>query len=334
MAYGFHDVPVEPSAYGEAMYHRGRALVERHGLRMETLVWDADEVLWDWAMSGPLLFARMPLAVVGNLGHREWIAVRAGILELLWGMRHASLSLGLDPHVRIWTSGYPWRLWRILREIRGFEELLGPPGYGVEGGAEVLRRHPRVFTRPDYVDIVHRLLDRREREPLLEALAEPARSTIRRQLETRPHDSGFKIPELAMLAGREGFGAARFLVDDARRNVEWFLAAGRSAVHVKSVTPRLFGVIPNSAWSPRRFLERSASRVVEAVSEALAGLASADAPRIAEAVMSLAGVGERHDDPPPPRVMEIDIPSEVLWREWINPMRELKRAFKKARATP
>ena len=325
----FDDIPgVTRTPYGEAMYARGRALVEG-GLDLSHLVWDADEVLWDWALSGVRLMSSIPLAIFGWLGHREWIALRPGMLELLWGMHHEALERGKDPHVRIWTSGYPWRLWKILREVPGFGELLGPPFVLAQTDPSRMRDHPRVFTRPDYVAIVGDLLDPEVREARLATLPEPARTAIARQLDAGPDDSGFKIPELALLFGKEAFASARFLIDDARRNVEWFRDAGRSAVHVRSHTPRIvFGKIPNSAWSPARFLERSGHRFTQAIADALASLAGDDAPVIAEAR------GAPDDAHPPNRIFTIDVPSDVLWREWINPMRKLRKAMKAAARQP
>lgn len=326
----FDDIPgIARTPYGEQMYARGRALVEGGLVELSHLVWDADEVLWDWALSGVRLMRSLPLAMFGRLGHREWIALRPGMLELLWGMHHAALERGADPHVRIWTSGYPWRLWRILREVPGFSELLGPPHALADDDPAALRDHPRVFTRPDYVAIVSELLDPDVRAARLATLPEPARSTIAARLDLGPDDSGFKIPELALLFGKQAFAEARVLIDDVRRNVEWFRDAGRSAVHVRSRTPRIvFGKIPNSAWAPVRFLERSGHRIAQGIADALASLAGDDAPAIAEAR------GEPDAESRPQRVFTIDIPNDVLWREWITPMRRLRKAMKaNARAT-
>ena len=230
------DIPgVGRSSYGEAMYLRGRELVAG-GIDLSHLVWDADEVLWDWVLSGVRLMSSLPLAILGRLGHREYIAVRPGMIELLWGMHHEALERGRDPHVRIWTSGYPWRLWKILRQIEGFDELLGPPASLLSGDARLLSEHPRIFTRPDYVSIVRDLLHPEVRAERLATLSEPARSAIAAQLSSRPDDSGYKIPELAIWHGKSAFAEARFLIDDARNNVEWFKAAGRSAVHVRSLS--------------------------------------------------------------------------------------------------
>jgi hypothetical protein len=328
MPLAFHDAPLTPSAFGEAMYHRGRDLVSRVGLRLDALVWDADEILWDWVMSGGLLLAKMPLLFVGHLGHREWVAFRPGMLELLWGMRHASLELGLDPHLRIWTSGYPWRLWKILREVEGFEALLGPPFSPAD--VDSIRAHPRVFTRPDYVAIVTELLHDKARIERLSSMSEAARTAILRQLDERPDDSGFKIPELALLAGRDGFRTSQILIDDVPRNVAWFHAAGRSALHIESMTPRVvFGLIPNSVWGPRRFLGSHTSRVVSAMADALETLAKSPSPKVARiAVSHHVESPQAKEGPQPQRIIELDIPSEILWREWMNPMRELRRVFK------
>lgn len=304
----------------ERAYARGRDLVIRCGVRVAEVVWDADEVLWDWAMSGARLFGKIPLAIFGDLGHREWVAVRPGLLGLLWGMRHASLELGLDPDLRIWTSGYPWRLWEIFSKVGGFRELLG------DGPRESHPDwHPRVLTRPDYVAVVEGLVvDERRREAALAAMPEAARATVRSQLAEKPHDSGFKIPELALLAGREAFAAARILVDDAGRNVRWFHATGRSAVRVRSVTPRIaFGSIPNSAWSPLGFLREVASPAVFAIADALERLAHDPTPRIEEAHVVPGPPGAV----PVPEPVVVDVPSEVLWSQWIHPIRRLKKAF-------
>lgn len=323
MVQSFADIPgITPTSYGEAMYARGRDLVAG-GIDLSHLVWDADEVLWDWVLSGVRLMGSLPFAIFGRLGHREYIAMRPGILELLWGMHHAALELGKDPYVRIWTSGYPWRLWKILRQIEGFDELLGPPSTLHSNDARLLSEHPRVFTRPDYVSIVRDLLSPEVREKRLSTLAEPARSAIAAQLASRPDDSGYKIPELALLFGKEAFANARFLIDDAKNNVEWFKAAGRSAVHVRSHTPRIaFGKIPNSAWSPSRFLSRSGHGVTRAIADALFTLAT-----LSDATIAEARLGDGSDEPPN-RIFQIDVPNAVLWREWINPMRELRKAMK------
>lgn len=345
----FEDAPgLARTAFGEAMYARGRELVSR-GILPAHLLWDADEVLWDWALSGVRLFSRLPLALFGNLGHREYIAVRPGLLELLWGMHHEALARGEDPYLRIWTSGYPWRLWRILREVEGFDALLGPPFSREEGGAAIISNHPRVFTRPDYVRVMLRLLNHETRAAQLAPLSPAARATIERQLVHGVDDSGFKIPELAILDGKVAFAPARFLIDDARRNVEWFKDAGRSAVHVKSHAPRIFfGKIPNSTWTPIRFLETTPSTLIEAIATALLSLAE-DAPtaprRVAgaapsepsrapqqPATRSLGPSSPSTQPEPPRRIFHVDIPSEVLWREWLHPMRELRRAQKRARA--
>lgn len=325
---GLHDTPLRPvpgtdgnggrfTELGERAYRRGRDLVERHGVRVADLVWDADEVLWDWAMSGARLFAQVPLAVFGRLGHREWVAVRPGLLELLWGMRHASEELGLDPDLRVWTSGYPWRLWAIMRKVPGFAELLG---------AGHPDSHPRVFTRPDYVAVVKPLVaDPSTRKQHLATMSPAARDTIDKQLAEKPHDSGFKIPELAVLAGRQAFATAKILIDDAGRNVRWFHATGRSAIRVRSVTPRVFGKIPNSAWDPLRFLREVASPIAFQIADALERLYRDPTPRIEEAKVT--------PDPqvPPSPPVVIDVPSQVLWNQWIHPMRELERAFMRAR---
>ena len=107
MTLTFEDLPLHPTRFGRALYERGRALIAS-GVRLERILWDADEVLWDWLMSGVELLKILPRATMrGDLTHSEWVVPRPGMLELLWGMRHESLARDLDPHMRIWTSGYP-----------------------------------------------------------------------------------------------------------------------------------------------------------------------------------------------------------------------------------
>jgi len=290
---------------------------------MQRILWDADEVLWDWLLSGVELVSIIPRATLrGDLTHKEWVLPRPGMLELLWGMRHASLERGLDAHVRVWTSGYPWRMWRITREIPGFAELIGPPFDPGPDGPALMASHPRVFARPDYVHAMTRLLDPHARPGLLEAVRGPARSVLADHVELRPGHSGLKIPELATLAGKPDLAEADVLVDDQYDNIEWFTAAGRTAVHVISRAPRIFfNAVPNSAWWPERAILQLAVSTAEAIAERLL-----DADGRARTLVAR-GSPMR---PEAARPFVIEVPNAVLQGEWIRPIRAMVRAAKDA----
>ncbi|MFO0744141.1 MAG: hypothetical protein U1F43_00515 [Myxococcota bacterium] len=322
----FEDLPLTPTSYGRALYERGRELVRSHGARLDELLWDADEVLWDWLLSGVQLLGVLPrIALRGDLSHREWVLPRPGMLELLWGMRHESLALGLDPHIRIWTSGYPWRMWRIGREIPGFGELIGPPFDPGPAGAESMVDHPRVFTRTDYVRAMTRLLDPRARGELLSPFPATPRSVLARHIHARPQHSGLKIPELALLSGKPELARGRVLIDDHGSNVRWFADAGRAAIHVLSSAPRiLLRAIPNSAWRPAQVIREIGVSSAEAIADALVALGPA-AGHQARGVVVARGRPVRAEAPRP---FTIDVPDAVLQGQWIRPIRAMVRDAK------
>lgn len=293
------------------------------GVRLDKILWDADEVLWDWLLSGLELVRIIPRATLrGDLTHREWILPRPGMLELLWGMRHASLERDLDPHVRIWTSGYPWRMWRIAREIPGFAALIGPPFDAGPDGPAVMAEHPRVFARPDYVRAMTRLLEPSARAALLEPIAGPARWVLAEHTSARPGHSGLKIPELATLAGKPELAGGDVLVDDQRENVAWFTSAGRSAIHVISRAPRIFfNAVPNSAWRPARAILELPVTTAEGIADALVRADGRARTIIAE------GRRMRHEAAEP---FVIEVPNVVLQGEWIRPIRAMVKAARES----
>jgi hypothetical protein len=326
MPLDYQDIPLPPSEFGRALYRRGRRLVEQSGLRMEEVVWDCDEVLWDWVMDASRMLSDPTKIWRWDFGHREWYMLKPGVFELIWGMHHAARQAGHDPYMRIWTNGYPWRLWRVAREIPGLVDLLGPPASLDAEGQSGFVEHPRIFSRTDFVEIAPILIGRRGGDgrvdhPQLEADDQVHRLIVD-QLERDPYDSSFKLPELAALRGKGGFGAARYLIDDHPRNVERFVASGRHAIRVVSHTPRvLFGKVPNTVWSdPMATLQALDNSVAEAVADALAHLAGEPEPALKHAHPD----GRPADYPT--HTFTVDIPDEKLREEWIEPMQRLRQA--------
>lgn len=329
MTDSYQDIPLPHSEFGEELYLVGRRLVEEQGVRLHELVWDADEVLWDWLMDARRMLRRAPGSLKSldlwplDFGHREYYLVKPGVFELIWGMRHASIERELDPFMRVWTNGYPWRIWRIAQEIPGFATLVGPPAEEGADDHRAFAEHPRIFYRTDYALVAHDLLDPQRFAELVVDFPAHVRDLVDAQFARNPFDSSFKLPELAPLRGKSGFGQAKVLVDDARRNIRRFVASGRHGIHVVSHSPRLiFGTVPNTVWgSPVEALERLANEIAHEIADALARLAGQDHPaRVAVRSESLA-------EGYVPVQFFIDIPDERIRAEWIEPMRELKRTW-------
>lgn len=308
-------VPLPPSPYGERLYGLGRALVQEHGLRLDAVVWDADEVLWDWVLSARDVLRALP-RVRQRWTHTEWVRTKAGVLELIWGMHHASLDAGLDPHIRLWTDGYPWRLWQISKQIPGFDALLGPVVDAPPATHACFFDHPRVFSRTDFVTAVNALVA--AEAPISgeagAALALALRTEVR---------STWKIPELAAYVGKHDFAGARVLVDDARKNVVQFAASGRHAIHLGSPTPRVFfGKLRNSVWAdPFGVLAAMQSAVAVALAEALRTILDTPAGSIVEVVSTQPVTDWQAVS------FTIDVPDERLREEWIDPIRRLRQAL-------
>jgi len=320
-ALGYGDVPMEPSDFGRRLYAAGRRLVTEHGLGLDRVLWDADEVLWDWLMSMGDLLRKVPtFPFTGDVGHVEYLRVKPGVLELIWGMSHAAREVGGDPHLRLWTNGYPWRVWAIGSQVPGLATLLGPPAK--EGGAaETFEAHPRVFYRSDYARAATRLADPDEGPALLDAM--PAR-TAELLADLLPADlarTDLKLPELAPLAGRGGFGGVEVLVDDTRRNVERFVQAGRRGVRL--ATPRrraVLGHIPNTVWrAPWHHLAALGADLASGLAEALELVARDEGPALIE-VKPGAPVLDY-----PALQLTIRVPDDRIREQWIEPHRALRR---------
>lgn len=311
----FAAVPLTTTSRGEHAYTRGRELV-RAGVRLDQVVWDCDELLWDWVMYGPQVLGGFFEAVRGRFGHREHVRLKPGIFELLWGMHHESLAQGLDPHMRIATNGYPWRLHRFAQEIPGLATLVGAPACAQRYVG--WRRHPRIFTRWEYAQVAE--LDQWHRArgtPIWDA------AHVEAHFERRPFNSSYKLPELPAMLGKDGFQRARILVDDHASNIRRFAASGRVGVHVEVPgTPRK-GRLPNTTFgAPRAHLDAVTTDLVDALADAL--LEAVDAPDAS--VVSCQGVAAREDTVA--WRFEVDIPWDRIGGEWLEPMWRLKRQYK------
>jgi len=318
----YAQIPQAGSAYGELMYERGRSLVADDGVRMAELVWDADEILWDWVVDARAMLRSSPRFVLrGDLGHREFFRIKPGIFELLWGMHHASLELGLDPHMRVWTNGYPWRAWRVAREIPGWGVLLGPPADARGSGQETFALHPRFFCRADFARAIRFLLDPQQRVESLAALPPAARMVVERSLALTPFDSTLKIPELASLAGKDGFTSSHILIDDQEWNVARFAATGRVAVHASNPAQKLaYGRIPNTVWhTPARTLRLLSTRIAEAIAGAIQRAARSRPGTVIQAT------SDQLLEDYPFVDFAIDIPDAMVRAQWVEPLRRLRR---------
>jgi hypothetical protein len=296
--------------------------VIEHGVRPEHLVWDADEVLWDWVMDFSHMVRSAPrqLLIPDTLGHREYFRIKPGVWELLFGMHAAALERGWDPFLRIWTNGYAWRLWRISLELPLLATLLGAPATGASTPADYAV-HPRIFYRIDFVDVALKLRDPVARAAALADMSPAAAQVLARQLDARPRDSTLKLPELAVLAGKDGFGASRLLLDDEARNIRRFVASGRRGIQV--VMPRyamVWGRLLNTVWRDPW--------------GQLAALSTAVAPRLADAIARAVPDGplrQRVATAEPVReYYHLDFSIRILGQrvraEWVAPRRRLHRA--------
>lgn len=316
----YRHIPLPKSAWGEQMYEAGRHLVTHHGLDLGQIVWDADEVLWDWVMNVGRMVRSVSQLVRRDFSHREFFRVKPGVLELIWGMHHAAKETGADPWLRVWTDGYPWRMWQISQRIPGLTALLGSVDGAAADTHEAFCAHPRIFSRTDFSAAAAQAIAWHRLDPRLDRLPERVRRFVAERIEAQHIRATWKLPELAEWVGKTGFQRSQVLVDDKRHNVRAFAASGRRAVHLTNPTPHvLFGKVPNSVWSrPEARLERLASRSAEPLAAALAEAATAEPGTIVEVTCT------EPAPPHPPIEFVIDVPDARIRAEWIDPVRRLR----------
>jgi hypothetical protein len=313
----FSDVPLPHSKYGGSAYESGRKLVV-DGIRLAHIMWDCDELLWDWVMSGSELLRGFRHAARGRFGHTETVRLKPGVFELVWGMHHESLRLGLDPHMRIMTNGYPWRLYELSQHIPGFVELIGAPAQ--DDRYSGWRGHSRVFTRWDYATIAESaLFHARHGTSLFERASN--REILERHFQKRPFSSSFKLPELAQAVGKTGFDDIRILVDDHFTNIKRFAASGRVGVHaVVPGTPQK-GRIPNTTFGPKNaYLDGMSGDIVGALAQALLEASKAPDGAILRPKSQPMSSAEALQ-------FEIVVPWDRIGPEWVEPLRRIKRQY-------
>lgn len=311
---GYQGISLPASPFGEFAYGLG----QRAGagdLGLEHIMFDADEVLWDWVMTTSDIVRGIPkLLRSRDLGHREYIRVKPGTIEFLCGFRDARSERGADPFLRIWTNAYPWRVRALCERL---PDLAGLLGGDTAGG---IWEHPRLFTRPHYVDLMSEVFLSGGMETFLEGIQPGPRELVRAHLETTPTDTTLKLPDLAVHLGKAGFGDVRVLVDDRRSNVERFAASGCGRVGLwvdNPPHPSVHRKLPNvthGAATP--YLEHQSQPFVQALSDALTslpdnGLVTLPARENAR--------GYRATE------FAISIPDDVLRAQWTGPPKQLKR---------
>lgn len=314
--HSFRDIPLPATDFGARLYEIGRELV-RAGIRPARVMWDADEVLWDWIMDLGDLGRRLPQMLRGKIGHTETLLRKPGIFELLWGMRHEAEAQGEDPNLRIWTNGYAWRLWAIAQKLDGLAALLGLDPADRDGFAQA----PNLFCRADYVEVLRKIWAPQARQAWLAGLSPERRRTVETQLARDPFDTTFKLPDFAAVIGKNAFTAVDYLVDDAAFNVRRFVSSGRSGVHAEGSAPAIaFSKVKNTAWRrPESALTTSMKTTADGIAEALLELA--DAPLgTRKNVRGRASAAEELSRP-----FFIEIPNEPIRTEWITPLRTFRQ---------
>ena len=310
-------LPCLDSEFGRKMYARGRILAHERDVLPQHLIWDADEVLWSWALAAklsPLELAR--LMRHGDVTHREAIQITPGLLEFILGVCDVARERGHDARMRIWTNGYAWRLWAVGQHVPG---LFGMLGLAPDARPQDVERSPVVFCRADYVRAIEPLLDHTKRMQWEAQQNWRLRDLMRAHMDLDPFDSNFKIPELARLVGKGGFDDARILIDDQLKNATRFARTGRKAVHVLSYPVRAAGQFSNVAWTLHDDLfEGHVTAIAESIVEGIEALQFAETGKVLKASSRVQPHGYT------PVRFELEIPDARIREQWLKPMDDLK----------
>ena len=296
------------------IFHRGILLVKQ-GVRLSNIMWDADEILWDWLMSVQEIFSSpYRRFMLGDVGHREFFRRKHDIFELLLGMHVASVKLGLDPYIRIWTNGYSWRLWRISQEIPCLIHLLGPAKKGgkLPNLAADFEHHPRIFSRKNYVSAIMKIA--KEGFSILDP---ELQTNIVQQFKLKKFDSSLKEPDFARIIGKSEFEKVNILVDDKRENVDRFVQKNRIGIVVPNQTPHiLYGKIKNIVWkNPWNGIEKMSKSTAESIANALEKTLSHEKQIF---VAKSQPIFPPHDD------FIIEAPDARIRLDWVEPMRKVQ----------
>ncbi|MEZ4459485.1 MAG: hypothetical protein R3E66_07095 [bacterium] len=306
--------------FGDTTYQLGLDLA-RDGIRMSELVWDCDELLWDWVMDGRELARRLPALTQQKFGHTEFVRIKPGMMEFLWGLSDGNAALGHDPFMRIATNGYPYRLFLMAQQLPWLADLVGPPANAAKYTG--WRSHPRILTRWDYAKVAELALHGAQLG--LDVFAGSTNAELLRQhFRRRPFNSSFKLPELAALVGKDGFANTKILIDDHTSNVTRFHRSGRTAIHAIVLGTPQKGRVPNVTLDVQAHLDRVCTDIVQPVEQALRA-ALARPPQVVQA----------HTQPLPRGAqsleLTLEIPSDRIGAEWVEPLRRLKRQYSAAR---
>jgi len=134
-------------------------------------------------------------------------------------------------------------------------DLVGPPADATKYAG--WRSHPRILTRWDYAKVAEMALHSAHLGHDVFADCSNA-ELLRQHFRRRPFNSSFKLPELAGLVGKDGFGNTRILIDDHSSNIKRFHRSGRTAIHaivdefvLCALTIADFPILGNLAEVPR-----------------------------------------------------------------------------------
>ncbi len=319
--FSVEDIPFETDELGAECWQAGYDLA-RSGLTSDRIMWDCDELLWDWCLQARGSLKRLVKLVRQDYTHRQYIRTKPGIWELIWGLHHGSLESGADGRMRIATNGYPWRLWRISRHIPGFCELISDGANSED--YESWRDHPMLYCKPDYAEAARMIL-----RGDVEIPQGSAGVVIAEHVDVSPKDSTLKLPEMAVMVGKDGFENVDVLIDDSFHNIRRFARTGRVGVHVDVPAKRdrkssRLPQPPNTIWKdPESYLDRVSTPLGPILARKLEESLTVRSSEILVAHAQDAD-GREH------AVFDFDIEvtGEIIREEWLEPMQKVRDELK------